>query len=398
MNHSEVQPISIRQLVLFLGAVFALGSLGIDSMLPSLGVIAHDLSLSNVNQAQLIITSFSAGMGLGSLLGGPLSDHHGRRPIILTGCLLYAAGALCAMCASSLTIVFIARVIQGLGASFTTVAATAWIRDMHAGPAMARIMSFAMTMFAMMPAIAPFIGKTIASIAGWRAIFAVYAMFGALLACHVFTFTRETHTEQRVRFAVRSFVLRSREVLAIKRVRIAIAAQTLSVAILFSALSSIQPIFERTFGRADSFPVYFALMAVAIAIGGFLNGRIVTRVGSKPLVLRALGLNAALSMLVLLIARFGHGLSVDGFVLFMLWATGTFFVQGLCSGNLSALALEPVGHMAGIASSLVASIPMLLATPIAMFVGLSFDGTPLPLETATLVFASLGCTFVLWME
>lgn len=398
MNHSEAQAISIRKLVFFLGAVFALGSLSIDSMLPSLGVIAHDLQLSNANQAQLVVTSFAAGMGLGSLLGGPLSDHYGRRPVILAGCLFFVAGSLCAMSANSLTIIFIARILQGIGASFTNVVSTAWIRDMHAGSAMARIMSFAMTMFAMMPAIAPFIGKTIAAVAGWRAIFAVYAIFGTLLACHAFTLIRETLTEQRVRFAVRSFALRSREVLVIRQVRLAIAARTMNVAILFSALSSIQPIFDRTFNRADSFPAYFALMAVAIAIGGFVNGRIVAWVGGKSLVFSAFGLNIFLSVVVLIIVSSGHGHGPEGFALFLLWATGTFFIQGFTSGNLSALALEPVGHMAGIAASLVASIPMLLATPVAMYVGLAFDGSPQPLVLATLVFATLGCVFVLRMK
>jgi DHA1 family bicyclomycin/chloramphenicol resistance-like MFS transporter len=395
MSNDEARVISIWQLVFFLSAVFALGSLGIDSMLPTLGVIARDLQLKNVNQAQLLITGFAAGMGLGSLLGGPLSDHHGRRPVILTGCLLYVSGALCAMSGSSLTTIFIARVVQGIGASSASVASTAWVRDMHAGPAMARIISFAMVMFAMMPAIAPFIGKTIASIAGWRAIFAVYALFGALLAFHVFTFFRETHSGPRSGFTVRSLVLRSREVLAIKRVRMAIVAQTLSVATLFSALSSIQPIFDRSFARADVFPAYFALMAVAIAIGGFVNGRIVSRVGSKAVVLGGLMLNAGQSLVVLLIAHAAHGLGTDGFTLFLFWGTVAFFVQGLSSGNLSALALEPVGHMAGVAASLLASIPMLLAAPIAMSVGLAFNGTPVPLELATLTFASLGCVVVL---
>jgi len=398
MNTSQTQQASIHQLVFFLGAVFALGSLGIDSMLPSLAVIAHDLHLSNANQAQLVVTSFGMGMGLGSLLGGPLSDHHGRRQIILAGCLLYAAGALCAMCANSLTVVFIARIIQGIGASFTTVAATAWIRDMHSGPLMARIMSFAMAMFAMMPAIAPFIGKSIASLAGWRAIFAVYALFGAALAYHVFASIKETLTEQRVPFSLRNLMRRGREVLAIKQVRLAIAAQTLNMAILFSTLSSIQPIFDQTFNRADTFPAYFALMAIAIAIAGFLNGKIITKVRGKTLVYSAFGLNALLSLAVLMLSHQGNGVDECHFMLFLAWATGTFFVQGITSGNLSALALEPVGHLAGVASSLVASIPMLLATPLAIFVGLAFNGGPQPLELATLIFSALACGIVLRMQ
>ncbi len=395
MNVTPTQHASIHQFVIFMGAVFALGSLGIDSMLPSLAVIAHDLHLSNANQAQLVVTSFGMGMGLGSFFGGPLSDHHGRRPIILAGCLLYAAGALSAMCANSLAVVFSGRIIQGIGASFTTVAATAWIRDMHSGPLMARIMSLAMAMFAMMPAIAPFMGKSIASLAGWRAIFAVYALFGAGLAYHVFASFKETLTDQRVHFSLLNLMQRGREVLAIKQVRLAIAAQMLNMAILFSILSSIQPIFDKTFNRADTFPVYFALMAIAIAIAGFLNGKFITKVKGKTLVYTAFGFNALLSLGVLMLLPLGDWFGDASFMLFLVWATGTFFVQGITSGNLSALALEPVGHLAGIASSLVASIPMLLATPLAMLVGLAFNGGPQPLELATLIFSALACGVVL---
>ena len=393
MTAPRTPSVSLRHFVLFLGAVFAMGSLGIDSMLPSLSSIAHDLDLRDANQAQLIVTSFGLGMGLGSLIGGPFSDQYGRRPVILLGCLFYGAGAvcaMCAMCATSLPLIFAARIIQGIGASFATVAATAWVRDVHSGVAMARIMSFAMTMFAMMPAIAPFMGKLIASLAGWRAIFAVYALFGLVLFAHAFRSIRETLTGERVRFVPSILAERGREVLSIGQVRWAIGAQTMNMASLFSALSSIQPIFDRTFHRAESFPAYFALIAIGIAIAGVLNGKIVSRYGGRKITSVAFGLNVLLSLLVLTISLRQDWNALGAFVTFLIWATGSFFVQGLITGNLNAIALEPVGDLAGIASSLVSSIPMLLATPLAMMVGLALDGGPHPLELATSAFSALG--------
>lgn len=398
MSVSDESTTSSRRMIIFLGVVFALGSLGIDSILPSLGAIAYDLHLGDPDRAQLLVTSFVAGMGLGSLFGGPLSDQYGRRPIILAGCLLYVAGALSAMCAGSLTVILAARVVQGMGGAFTTVAATAWIRDQHSGVKMARIMSFAMTVFSIMPAVAPFMGKFIAAVAGWRAIFAVYAMVGVCLSWRVVISVHETLTVHRIRLNLRSMMSGGREVLSIRQIQLAIAGQTMNMAVLFSALSSIQPIFDKTFDRAGSFPAYFAAMATAIALAGYLNGKLVARVGSQHLVLGAFGLNTILSLLILCVRLHGGEWADREFVWFCLWATATFFTQGLATGNLSALALEPAGQLAGLASSFVASIPMLLATPLAMFVGLQFQGGPKPLEFAVLVFSALGCVVVTQMR
>lgn len=378
---------SCRRTVIFMGIVFALGSLGIDSILPSLGVIAHDLQLDHPDLAQLLVTCFAAGMGLGSLFGGPLSDQHGRRPVMLAGCWLYVAGSLSVLGADSLAMILIARLVQGIGASLTTVATTAWVRDQHAGVKMARIMSFAMTLFAMMPAVAPFMGKYVAAVAGWRAIFALYALVAGGLSCYVLAAVPETFAGPRVRFTPGSMLAGAKRVLSVKQTRLAIAGQTLNMAVLFSLLSTLQSIFDRTFHRAGSFPGYFAMMAIAIACAGFLNGKMVSRVGSQSLVLVAFALNTLLSLLLLC-----GGEPVWGdFPWFVLWATGAFFTQGLTTGNLGALALEPVGDVAGMASSLVSAIPMLLAAPLAMLTGLLSSSGPRPLVLAILVFSALGC-------
>ena len=255
---------------------------------------------------------------------------------------------------------------------------------------MARIMSFAMVLFAMMPAVAPFLGQVIAALAGWRTIFAVFAGFGALLTLYAANLVPETPERARSGLAVMTLIDRARQALAFSDVRRSIAVQTLNFAILFSMISSIQPIFDKSFGRAASFPAYFALMALAIAAAGVLNGRFVESVGAARVVRLALGGGTLVSAGAVALAHFGALGAGESFVLFIVWAIVVFFMFGSSIGNLSALAMEPAGHLAGMASTLIAAVPMIVGSALAMPVGLAFDGTPAPLMAATLLFAAVG--------
>ena len=384
---------SFLQLVTFLAAVFALGSLGIDAVLPSLSTIGSDLRLSNPNHAQFLVTSFIAGMGIGNLVGGPLSDAKGRQGVILIGLVLYAIGAIGGLLASSLDVILVARVVQGIGASLASVAATALVRDLYAGDAMARVMSFAMMVFAMMPAVAPFMGKLIASAFGWKAIFGVFGLFAGVLFVWCYLEMDDPAGRDNTVLSLRSLRRDLRKVWSFGAVRQAIYTQSFTMASLISIVTSIQPIFDKAFGRAESFPLYFALIALAIAISGFINGKLLGRFTALRLVRWALCMGAAISFIAALALYAVTPGSDQGFALFMLWAVLTFFSYGFLMGNLNALALQPVGELAGMASSLVASIPMIVASLLATGVGALFNGGPVPLVCATFVFALLavGC-------
>lgn len=379
--------------VILLGAVFALGSLGIDAILPTLSQISADLNLSNPNIALWLVTAFVLGMGLGNLVGGPLSDSYGRKRIIGAGlCLYIVSSVVCYLVAMlnftehQMEVMLLMRVIQGAGASFATVAATAMVRDVHSGPAMAKAMSLSMIVFAMMPAVAPFVGKSIASIAGWPFIFAVFAVFALIVGIYLKVTMGETntHLSPMSRSALKESAV---DVLKIQIVRRAIIAQTLNFGILFSLISTIQPIFEQTFHRSASFPSYFALMALAIAVAGIANGNAVQKIEPLKLARLALAgqaLAAGLAFKGLEIAAPGSDVA---FCIFMVWGTISFFCNGFSIGNLSSVAMDPAGEHAGMASTLISSIPLIGAVALAAPVSIYFDGTPSMLLNAVIMFA-----------
>ncbi|WP_372833859.1 MFS transporter, partial [Puniceibacterium confluentis] len=146
------------EFIALIAMLFATIAFSIDSMLPALPEIGAALSPGNLNRVQLVITSFVLGMGIGTFFTGPLSDTFGRKPVVLCGAILYIVASLVAARAQSLEVLLAARVVQGLGAAGPRVVALAIIRDLYQGRGMARIMSFVMIVFTLVPAIAPSMG------------------------------------------------------------------------------------------------------------------------------------------------------------------------------------------------------------------------------------------------
>ncbi len=165
------------EFIAMIGTLFATIAFSIDSMLPALPSIAAELSPDSPNLAQLIITSFVLGMGIGTFVVGPLSDAFGRRPVIFAGAALYMLGSLWSYLAASLEGVLAARVLAGIGLAAPRIVTMAVVRDLYSGRVMARIFSFAMTVFTVFPAVAPLIGAAIIAGFGWRAIFASFVIF-----------------------------------------------------------------------------------------------------------------------------------------------------------------------------------------------------------------------------
>lgn len=363
------------RLIALVGAIFAMGSLGIDAMLPALAQIAEALVPGAPNLAQMIITGFVIGMGFGTFAGGPLADRYGRRPMILTGAALYGTGATLAMIAPTLALAIAARSAQGIGAAIASSAIMATVRDLHSGARMARVMSFAGMVFALMPAIAPMIGQEVMAFGGWRSIFLVYAGFGLLILIATTLGQPETLAARRS-LSLASYRATLAEAWATHAFRRALILQILGMAALFATLANIQPIFDHAFHRAETFPRWFALIALTVFCASFLNGLLVDRLGMVRLlrlILAGQAANACL-MLALLITN-----PTLGFAAFLLTVFGVFLTQGLSSGNLMALALEPLGHAAGTAGSILQASAMLVGAGLGLPVSLLFDGTPRPL-------------------
>lgn len=362
----------------------------IDSMLPAFPEIAAELSPGDVNRAQLVLTAFVLGLGIGTFVTGPMSDAWGRRPVILGGSALYALGALLAWAAPSLEWMLAARLLQGLGAAGPRVVAIAMVRDLHAGRDMARITSFIMIIFMIVPAIAPALGALVITAFGWRSIFLTFLAFSLLTMLWLGLRQPETLApDQRRPLQPRLLWQAMAEVLSSPVARLAIILQTTAFGMLFAMLSTVQPIFDQTYGQGDRFPFWFAVIAVFSACGSALNARLIRRIGIRQMVSTVFGLQVIATALLLAALFAGLPRWLE-FGLVLAWTIGIFIQAGLTIGNLSALALEPLGHIAGMAASITVALATVGSVVIAAPIGLAFDGTAVPVATALLILALIS--------
>ena len=374
------QRTSTLEFVALNAALFATIAISIDGMLPALPEIAATLSPEAPNAAQLVVTSFVLGMGIGTLFAGPLSDAFGRKRVILIGGGFYALAALACYFAPSLEILLVGRVLMGLAAAAPRAVSIAMVRDLYSGREMARILSFVMMIFTLVPAVAPLMGAGIMAQGGWHAIFLAYIAFSGLTMLWLGFRQPETLPPDRRRpLRAASLVAALGEVLSHRVILIGTVIQALTLAALFATLSSIQGIFGQQFGRADSFPLWFACIALMAMSGSILNSRIVMTLGMRSVVTGTYAGVLGLSLLALVLI--GSDLLPDevSFAIQVIWCVGLFAMMSLTMGNLNALAMEPVGHIAGLAASVISSVATVGSVLLAIPVGLAFDGTSTPL-------------------
>ena len=377
-------------LVAMLAATIAFS---IDAMLPALPQIAEELSPDNLNRAQLILTSFVLGIGIGTFFTGPLSDAFGRKPVMVWGAVLYIIATSIAWASTSMEMMLISRVIMGLGAAGPRVVAMAMVRDIYGGREMARIMSFVMMVFALIPALAPTMGHYIIIGFGWRAIFVAFIFFS--LATSVWLILRQPETlsiKDRRSLDMKSLMSGAREVFSIPTTRLSIMIQTLTFGTLFASLSSTQQLFDVTYGQGENFHLWFGGIAIIATSASIVNAKFVVSLGMRAIIKMTFIGQIILSALLVVITL------TDGpywltFGMFVIWTIGIFMQAGLTIGNLNALAMEPVGHLAGIAASIIAALSTVGAVMIAVPIGLAFNGTPLPMAIGTLICVIIG----LWL-
>ena len=398
---SAAPRLPLPEFIALIAMLFATIAFSIDAMLPALPEIAQQLTPSDPNKAQLIVTSFVLGMGLGTLFAGPLSDSFGRRNVILAGAVLYCAASAVAMIAPSLETVLAARVVQGLGAAGPRVVSLALVRDLYKGREMARVVSFAMMIFTLVPAVAPLAASGIIEAWGWRAIFAAFILFTVIAMGWMLARQPETlPAAARRPLAIGPLWQALREVLSNRVVLTAIAVQTLCFGCLFGTLSSTQQLFDQTFGRGESFPLWFALIALLSSSASMINAALVVRLGMRRMISTTLWVQVALAGGFA--AAWASGVLEGGvlaggaaFPAYILWTTSVFMMAGLVLGNLNAIALEPLGHIAGMAASVSGALSTVLAVMIAAPLGLAFDGTPLPLALGVCLLSLGGAALML---
>ena len=378
------------QFVGMLALLSAIVAFSIDAMLPAIPAIASQMTPDDPNFAQLVITGFMLGLGLGTFFTGPISDMVGRKPVAIFGLIIYAVSALYASITHEILPLLACRFLMGIGASGPRVVSLAMVRDLYEGREMARIVSFVMTVFILVPAVAPSIGTVIIAFSSWRGIFIAFVLF-ALFSGSLLTL-RQPETlapDKRRPLRLKNLRFALGEVLARPVVLLYIVVMSLASAELFAFLSSVPQVFK-LYGRSSTFPLWFALAASFAAISSFLNARLVMTIGMRKLVSGALLFQFTASLIALTVLSLGLVAEANSFYIFLAHMVASFSMIGLLFGNLNGLAMEPMGHIAGFAAAIIGSFSMIFAVLFAVPVGYAFNGTPFPLIGGVAFFSGLG--------
>jgi DHA1 family bicyclomycin/chloramphenicol resistance-like MFS transporter len=370
--------LSFVEFVALMASMIALAAISTDAMLPALPEIGRELGAAQANDSQLILSLLFLGMAIGQIFYGPVSDSIGRKPAIYAGLAIFMAGCLLSMIATTFPMMLAARMLQGLGIAGPRSLATAVVRDRFSGRMMARVMSFIMTIFILVPIVAPAIGQGILLFAGWRSIFGFLFVFAIVVFVLFLIIQTETLApEDRIPFSAKRITSAFKEVFT-NRIALGftIAAGLFSGAFL-GYLNSAQPVFQDLYGLGERFPLIFAVIAISSGVASFVNARLVLRFGMRWLTTTANTSLTILSALYFIYAytQQGHPPLWTFIAYFLL----NFFAVGIMFGNLNSMAMEPLGHIAGVGAAVVGSLSNFISIPIGVAIGRAFNGTVLPL-------------------
>lgn len=390
-----VLKITTAEFVAIMAMMVATVAISIDGILPALTLIADELTPDAPNRAQLVLSVFIVGMAIGTFVMGPLSDSFGRKRVIYYGAALYITCALICALTQSFEVLLFARMMQGIGASAPRVVSQALVRDYYQGREMARISSLIMIVFSIVPAIAPLLGSFVMLAFQWQAIFGMFIVFVALSTVWMGLRVDETvGPDNRMAFRLRPIKSAIKEVLTHPMIVIAIFGLIFAYCVLFVAIFLVQPVFEQVFEKGESFPYWFALVAVLSASASYVNARLVRRLGMRKLIDAAFRTQTILSSMMLVLWMLGALQGTIGFAIFMIWVFSLFFMAGMTIGNLTALAMEPVGHIAGTAASVISALATIGSVVFAGIVGQFYDGTLLVMIFGVAGFSIAGTIVV----
>jgi len=379
--------ISFPEFVTLMALYVALMAMSIDMILPALSLIGQEFRVINENQTQYIISMLFLGFTFGQIIYGPISDSFGRKFTIYIGLIVLIIGDILCLFAGNFIFMLIGRFMQGFGAASPRITSMAVIRDCYKGQEMARVMSFIMTIFIIIPVIAPSIGQAILLVHDWRIMFAIFLV--AALIAMFWTYFRlpETLKTEDIRpFNIKTIL---KDFLTVFKNKITIGYAICSGLIfgaLIGYLTSSRQIFQDYFGTGKLFSLYFGFGALSIGISSIINSMIVRRYGMKLICHYALILMMAISLLLIIISSLEAGhVTIWQFMIFVFIS---FFCVGLLFGNLNALAMEPMGHIAGIASTVIGCLSSAISVIIGTIIGQSYNNTPVPLIISFLLLTS----------
>jgi len=386
--------IGFREFLVLTAAIMSCQAIAVDTMLPALPAIAHDLGVTDPNRAQWVITIYIAGVGLGQLFWGMLSDRFGRRPALLTGLTLYVLAALAVGMARDFESLLAWRFAHGIAAA-SMVLARSIIRDLYGGRQMARVMSLTFIVFIMVPVVAPSIGQLVLLAAPWRALFHLFCAFAAAVLLWVYFRLPETlHPEYRMTLTVSHVARAAGKVVADK----ASLWYMLSVALMFGSVigyvGMMPQIFAAVFHRPSLMPSVFAICAASMGVTSYLNSRVVERFGMRIISQTGLLIFIAVTGLHTLIAV----LRAETLWTFIVLQSATMSCFGLIMANFGAMAMESMGSVAGIAASLQGCTGTAGGALVAALIGLQFNGSTVPLALGALLCGLVALGFVLLAE
>ncbi|WP_422037384.1 multidrug effflux MFS transporter [Roseibium sp.] len=387
--------IPFAEFVAIIAMIMALNAMAIDVMLPALPAIGDALDIIEENNRQLILTTYLAGFGGAQLFFGPLTDALGRRKVLIGGLALYSLASVGAIFASDLQTLLIARVLQGVGCAGARVAALSVVRDCYTGRSMGKVMSLVMMVFMAVPVIAPSVGQVVLLLAGWHWIFAFLLFAG--LAVLVWSMLRmpETLAPDRRRPVEISEISNAYGTAITTRVCVGYAVATAFVfAGLFAFLAMSQQIFVDIFGLGNLFPVVFASIAIAMAISSFTNAQLVEAMGMRRLSHAALIVYTLFGFSIFAVSALG----LESLASFFILTTIVMMCFGFVGANFNAMAMEPLGKIAGTAASVIGFITTLGGALLGHVMGQLFDGTTEPLGLAFAVYGLAAIACVLFAE
>jgi DHA1 family bicyclomycin/chloramphenicol resistance-like MFS transporter len=384
-----------REFVVLIAGLMSLNALAIDAMVPALPAIGDALGVADENSRQLVVSLYVLGFGCTQIIYGPLSDRFGRKPVLVVSLVLYIACALACWAAPSFTLLLAARMAQGGAAASTRVLVVSIVRDRFEGPQMARIMSLAFLIFLLIPMLAPVFGQLTLLVASWHAIFFGLALGGAIMLLWALVRLPETlHPEYRRPLDPKTIWDGAWQTLSNRQSLGYTLAFTLMMASLMGYINSIQQVVFDIFRRPELIAATFAGVALPMAFTSWLNSRIVERIGTKRVAHTGLALFTLVALAHLALALRG-GESLPVFIALQGLNMACF---GLASANFGALAMQPLGHVAGTASSVQGTIGTIGGALLGLLVGQSFDGTLVPMVGGFAAFGALGLLILLATE
>lgn len=397
MKVKNNRKIAYVELVILLAFLTSLGALTIDLQLPAMPMILQSFGLTEANQQQWMITAYMFGFAGAQIFYGPLSDSLGRKPVLLFGLTVYVLASIGCLLADSYWLFLIARGVQGIGAASARIMVNAITRDYFQGNEMAKVTSLVMLIFIMVPVFAPALGSLIMLFGDWHLILWVYIAFGIVVM--IWSMSRLPE----------SLAAENKKPLNLEKIKLAfvqVVSEPLSISfaiisgVIFAGfmayLNAAEQIYSQIYGAKQQFPYLFGGIALFFGVAAFINSKIVMRFGAMNVTFYGMLVLLLTNLISLLGVVFYAG--IPPLWLFVVMMAGINVCIGLAYGNLMAIAMLPLGHIAGMGASVIGTISAILAAGFGVFISQQLELTVTPVMLGFFITSLLAFVLVYYFR